>query len=68
MPISATIIMPFAQVYNKLNRVWNIMAYVSLLVASYVSGCNLMNICVIMPYDILITHVNIILESLIGYL
>ena len=39
------IIMPFAQDYNKLNRVWNIIAYVSLLVASLlVSRCNQMNI------------------------
>ena len=37
--------MPFAQDYNKLNRVWNIIAYVSLLVASLlVSRCNQMNI------------------------
>ena len=57
--------MPFAQVYNKLNRVWNIMAYVSLLVASYVSGCNLMKSCVTMSNNSFITHVNIILEILI---
>ena len=45
MPISTMIIMPFAQDYNKLNRVWNIIAYVSLLVASLlVSRCNQMNI------------------------